>query len=58
MNMSLTLSTLFITVGLSLCTVASEPEYRQLFDYPVRDTCICLVDGTYYLTGTTGFPTW
>ncbi len=32
---------------------------RPLFDYPVRDTCICLgPDDTYYLVGTTGHPTW
>lgn len=35
------------------------PEIKPLFDYPVRDTCICVgPDGTYYLTGTTGHPTW
>jgi hypothetical protein len=29
------------------------------FNYPLRDTCICLgPDGTYYMTGTTGAPTW
>ena len=34
-------------------------ELKPVFDYPVRDTCICLgPDGTYYLTGTTGHPTW
>ncbi len=34
-------------------------DLKPLFDYPVRDTCICLgPDGTYYLTGTTGHPTW
>ncbi|MEN6576766.1 MAG: family 43 glycosylhydrolase [Phycisphaerales bacterium] len=32
---------------------------QPLFDHPLRDTCICLgPDGTYYLTGTTGHPTW
>lgn len=32
---------------------------RRLFDYPLRDTSICLApDGNYYLTGTTGHPTW
>ena len=32
---------------------------KPLFDFPVRDTCICLgPDDTYYLIGTTGFPTW
>jgi xylan 1,4-beta-xylosidase len=35
------------------------PPLKPLFDYPVRDTCICLgPEGTYYLTGTTGHPTW
>lgn len=35
------------------------PPLQPLFDYPVRDTCICLgPDGWYYLTGTTGHPTW
>jgi len=34
-------------------------DLKPLFDYPVRDTCVCLgPDGTYYLTGTTGYPTW
>ena len=35
------------------------PPIKPLFDYPVRDTSICLAgDGNYYLTGTTGHPTW
>ena len=35
------------------------PKVKILFDYPVRDTSICLGgDGCYYLTGTTGHPTW
>jgi len=35
------------------------PPLAPLFDYPVRDTCVCLgPDGTYYLTGTTGHPSW
>ncbi len=34
-------------------------DLRPLFDYPVRDTSVCLgPDGTYYLTGTTGHPSW
>jgi Glutaminase A six helical-hairpin domain/Domain of unknown function (DUF5127)/Glycosyl hydrolases family 43/Domain of unknown function (DUF4964) len=38
---------------------ASARSLKPLFDFPVRDTCICLgPDGTYYLTGTTGYPTW
>jgi len=35
------------------------PPIKPLFDYPVRDTSICVGgDGNYYLTGTTGHPTW
>ncbi len=38
---------------------AAPPQFQPLFDYPLRDTCVCLApDGTYYLTGTTGYPTW
>jgi beta-xylosidase len=38
---------------------ARAQTLAPLFDYPVRDTCVCLgPDGTYYLTGTTGHPTW
>lgn len=33
--------------------------FTPLFDYPIRDTSICLGgDGMYYLTGTTGSPDW
>ena len=38
--------------------VDGVPKLKPLFDFPVRDTCVCLVDGVYYLTGTTGHPTW
>jgi xylan 1,4-beta-xylosidase len=32
---------------------------KPLVDMPLRDPSICLgPDGTYYLVGTTGFPTW
>ena len=36
------------------------PPMKPLFDYPLRDTSICVGgDGMYYLTGTTGdIPTW
>jgi len=35
------------------------PPLKPLFDFPVRDTSICLgPDDTYYLTGTSGHPTW
>jgi acetyl esterase/lipase len=35
------------------------PPIKPLFNYPMRDTAICLAeDGNYYLTGTTGHPTW
>jgi beta-xylosidase len=44
---------------------AAEPEQpkllplKPLFDYPLRDPSICVGgDGLYYLTGTTGYPTW
>ncbi len=34
-------------------------DLKPLFDFPVRDTCVCRgPDGMYYLTGTTGHPTW
>ncbi len=34
-------------------------DLKPLFDYPVRDTSVCLGgDGVYYLTGTTGSPDW
>jgi xylan 1,4-beta-xylosidase len=35
------------------------PAIKPLFDYPLRDISICIGgDGMYYLTGTTGHPTW
>ena len=35
------------------------PGLRQLLDFPMRDTSVCVgPDGVYYLTGTTGHPTW
>jgi len=35
------------------------PALEPLFDFPVRDTSVCLgPDGVYYLIGTTGWPTW
>jgi len=35
------------------------PPLKPLFDYPLRDPSVCIGgDGMYYLTGTTGFPTW
>jgi len=35
------------------------PRLRPLFDFPVRDTCVCVgPGGAYYLIGTTGHPTW
>jgi len=38
---------------------AKLPPLKPLFDYPLRDTSVCLGgDGLYYLTGTTGHPTW
>jgi xylan 1,4-beta-xylosidase len=39
--------------------VPALPPIKPLFNYPVRDTCMCVgPDGTYYLTGTTGSPGW
>lgn len=47
----------FIDVGIVADT--RLPTLRRLFNYPVRDTFVCLApDGHYYLTGTTGHPTW
>jgi len=35
------------------------PPLKPLFDYPLRDPSIVIgPDRMYYLTGTTGFPTW
>ena len=34
------------------------PKLQPVFDYPLRDTCVCLAGGVYYLTGTTGYPSW
>jgi xylan 1,4-beta-xylosidase len=55
----------YIDVGLVLDPVGELvrhpplPPLDPLFDYPVRDTSICLgADGNYYLTGTTGHPAW
>jgi len=39
--------------------IPAMPALKPLFDYPVRDTSVRLgADGTYYLIGTTGHPTW
>lgn len=39
--------------------IPALPPIKPLFDFPVRDTSICVgSDGRYYLTGTTGHPTW
>ena len=52
----------FIDVGLVRYDPAERivgPEVEALFDFPLRDTSICIGhDGAYYLTGTTGHPTW
>lgn len=55
----------YIDVGIvldpkqELLTAVALPPIKPLFDYPVRDTSICVGgDGNYYLTGTTGHPTW
>ena len=34
-------------------------QLKPLFDFPLRDTCVCLgPDKMHYLTGTTGHPRW
>jgi hypothetical protein len=55
----------YIDVGIVLDAAGATqaelplPPLRPLFDYPVRDTSVCVGgDGNYYLTGTTGHPTW
>jgi xylan 1,4-beta-xylosidase len=54
----------FIDVGIVLdpagpATRPALAPLKPLFDYPLRDPSICIGgDGAYYLTGTTGFPTW
>ena len=45
-------------VAIPLADVTPPSGFKPLFDFPVRDTCVCLADGMYYLTGTTGAPTW
>ena len=54
-------------VGATNCVALAEelvqrppmPVLKPLFDYPVRDTCVCVgPDKIYYLIGTTGHPTW
>lgn len=53
-----------VLAGLPLSAQTTRPAnpavrgLKPLFDYPVRDTCVCLANGLYYLTGTTGHPTW
>lgn len=57
-------ATAMMTMAAEPPTTTSQPaprlpdDLKPLFDYPVRDTCVCLADGVYYLTGTTGAPTW
>ena len=54
----------YIDVGLAVngdsrVPDARVPDVKPLFDFPVRDTSVCLgPDGNYYMTGTTGHPTW
>ena len=44
--------------GQSTRRPASLQPLKPLFDYPLRDTCVCVAQDAYYLTGTTGHPTW
>jgi xylan 1,4-beta-xylosidase len=53
----------YVDVGLVAATAQNVPDLpadlKPLFDYPLRDPCVCLgPDGVYYLSGTTGAPTW
>jgi beta-xylosidase len=60
------LAILVMAVGPSAWAAEPKPKWepvlpplKPLFDYPLRDTSICIGgDGLYYLTGTTGHPTW
>lgn len=58
--MSATLAGVMLAAGASLRgDEPALPPLEPLFDYPLRDTSICLGgDRMYYLTGTTGHPTW
>jgi len=54
-----------VSPGIGLTIALHQPEadklpgLRKLFDFPVRDTSVCIgPDRLYYLTGTTGHPTW
>jgi len=49
----------YIDLAILIEEIPKMPVLKPLFDYPVRDTSVCLgPDGMYYLTGTTGHPTW
>jgi beta-xylosidase len=49
----------FMAILAPLAQAQKLPPLRPLFDTPLRDPSICIGgDGLYYLTGTTGFPTW
>ncbi len=58
---SLSLAALLVSVLPALAEVPRPqlPPVKPLFDFPLRDPSVCLApDGFYYLTGTTGYPTW
>jgi len=44
--------------GDELVREVALPPLAPLFDFPVRDTSVCVAGGAYWLTGTTGHPTW
>jgi len=52
----------YVGVGILAAQARDAPQLppiEPLFDFPVRDTSVCVGgDGAYYLTGTTGHPTW
>lgn len=59
MRTACSLAILTLAAMTALPAAEKLPPLAPLFDYPLRDTCVCLgPDGVYYLTGTTGHPTW
>jgi xylan 1,4-beta-xylosidase len=61
-SLKLVLATMGIVALWAISALAEEaklPPMKPLFDIPLRDTSVCVGgDGMYYITGTTGHPTW
>lgn len=48
-----------VAVAAAAASTAKLPPLAPLFDYPLRDTSVCVGgDGAYYMTGTTDGPDW